>query len=164
LLSWSYLSFSYILKRTPITSTVIKSLNSYGNKKCKYLMFLKLFNLFYSYLPIGQRSICYSEFQWTQWFCQFESRSGMRCTTLCDRVCQWLATSRWFSPGTLVSFTNKIDWHDITEILLKVAFNTIKHASKRQTDHIRDHLWPQILFRNGSPSHVGDRKTFEMIT
>jgi len=22
-----------------------------------------------------------------------------RCTTLCDRVCQWLATGRWFSPG-----------------------------------------------------------------
>jgi hypothetical protein len=22
-----------------------------------------------------------------------------RCTTLCDKVCQWLATCRWFSPG-----------------------------------------------------------------
>jgi hypothetical protein len=22
-----------------------------------------------------------------------------RCTTLCDKVCQWLATGRWFSPG-----------------------------------------------------------------
>jgi hypothetical protein len=45
-----------------------------------------------------------------------------RCTTLCDKVCQWLATDRWFSP---VSFTNKTDCHDITEILLKVALNTI---------------------------------------
>jgi len=34
-------------------------------------------------------------------------------------------TGRWFSPGTLVSFTNKTDRHDITEILLKVALNTI---------------------------------------
>jgi len=31
----------------------------------------------------------------------------------------------WFSPGTTVSFTNKTDRHDITEILLKVASNTI---------------------------------------
>ena len=31
----------------------------------------------------------------------------------------------WFSPGTLVSSTNKTDHHDITEILLKVAFSTI---------------------------------------
>ena len=45
--------------------------------------------------------------------------------TLYDKICQWLAVGRWFSPGTLVSSTNKTDSHDITEILLKVAFNTI---------------------------------------
>jgi hypothetical protein len=49
-----------------------------------------------------------------------------RCTTLCDKVCQWLATGRWFSSGPPVSSTNKTDRHDITEILLKVALNTIK--------------------------------------
>ena len=32
---------------------------------------------------------------------------------------------RWFSPGTLVSTTNKTDRHDITEILLQVALKTI---------------------------------------
>ena len=32
---------------------------------------------------------------------------------------------RWFSPCTPVSYTNKTDRHDITEILLKVALNTI---------------------------------------
>jgi hypothetical protein len=32
---------------------------------------------------------------------------------------------RWFSLGTPVSSTNKTDRHDITEILLKVALNTI---------------------------------------
>ena len=31
----------------------------------------------------------------------------------------------WSSPDTPVSANNKIDLHDITEILLKVAFNTI---------------------------------------
>jgi hypothetical protein len=47
--------------------------------------------------------------------------------TFCDKVCQWLASGLWFSLGTLdlVSSNNKTDRHDITEILLKVAFNTI---------------------------------------
>ena len=39
---------------------------------------------------------------------------------------QLLATGLWFSPGTPMSSTNKTDRHDITEILLKVALNTIK--------------------------------------
>jgi len=30
-----------------------------------------------------------------------------------------------FSPDTQVSFTDKTDFHDIAEILLKVALNTI---------------------------------------
>ena len=46
-----------------------------------------------------------------------------RCTILCDKVCQWLLTGRWFSLGPLVSSTNETDHHDITEILLKVALN-----------------------------------------
>jgi hypothetical protein len=46
-------------------------------------------------------------------------------TTLCDKVCQWLATGRWFSPGTPVSSTNKTDSHDISEILLKVTLHSI---------------------------------------
>jgi len=43
------------------------------------------------------------------------------------KVCQWLATGRWFSPGTPVSSTNKTDLHDITDIFLQVALNTIAH-------------------------------------
>ena len=46
-------------------------------------------------------------------------------TTLCDKVCQLLVTGQWYSPGTLVSSINKTDRHDIAEILLKVALNTI---------------------------------------
>jgi hypothetical protein len=47
-----------------------------------------------------------------------------KCTTLCDKVCQW------FSPGSPVSSINKTDSHDILviEILLKVALNTIKQT------------------------------------
>ena len=53
----------------------------------------------------------------------------VRCTTLCDKVCQWLAAGWWFSPGTPVSSTNKTDCHNIAEILLKVALNTIKQTN-----------------------------------
>jgi hypothetical protein len=59
-----------------------------------------------------------------------------RCTTLCDKVCQWLATGQWFSPGPPVSSTNKTDRHDITEILLKVAFDTIKQTIAISTEII----------------------------
>jgi hypothetical protein len=45
--------------------------------------------------------------------------------TLCDQVSQRLAVCRWFSPGTPISATNKTDHRHITEILLKVGFNTI---------------------------------------
>jgi hypothetical protein len=48
-------------------------------------------------------------------------------TTLCAKVCQWLVSDRWVSLGTLVYFINKTDRHDITEILLKMALDTIPH-------------------------------------
>jgi hypothetical protein len=50
---------------------------------------------------------------------------GIFDTTLCDKVCQWLATGQWFSPGTPVYSTNKTDRYDIAKILLNVALNTI---------------------------------------
>jgi hypothetical protein len=53
-----------------------------------------------------------------------------RCTTLCDRVCQWLATGLWFSPETPISSTNKTERHDVTEILFNMALNTIKQTNK----------------------------------
>jgi hypothetical protein len=65
-----------------------------------------------------------------QWSCEFESRwwRGVLDTTLCNKVCQGLATSRWFSPGPPLSSTNKTNLHYITEILSKVALNTIKQT------------------------------------
>jgi hypothetical protein len=54
----------------------------------------------------------------------------------------------WFSQGPSISSTNKTDYHDIIEILLKVALNTIKQTNK-QTKHIVNmnqqllrELWP----------------------
>ena len=56
---------------------------------------------------------------WSRWNpCEFENRSwrGVLDTTLWNKVCQWLATDRWFSPGTPVSSTNKFDSHDIIQL------------------------------------------------
>ena len=57
------------------------------------------------------------------------SWQGVLDTTLCDKVCQCLETGPWFSLGTSVSSTNKTDRHDIIEILLKVALNTINQTN-----------------------------------
>ena len=46
-------------------------------------------------------------------------------TAASDKVYQLLAHGRWFSPGTPASSTTKTGHHDIAEILLKVALNTI---------------------------------------
>ena len=51
-----------------------------------------------------------------------------RCTRLAatsDKVYKLLAHGRWFSQGTPASSTTKTGRHDIAEILLKVALNTI---------------------------------------
>jgi hypothetical protein len=67
---------------------------------------------------------------------------------LCDKVCQWYAAYRWFSPGTPVYSTNKTDRHDITEALLKVELNiktltpfwnnNLQHLCNRITSRISD--------------------------
>ena len=62
-------------------------------------------------------------------FYPIRSRRGVLDTTLCDKVCQWLASGWWFSMGTPVSSTNKTDCHDITEILLKVTLNNTKQTN-----------------------------------
>jgi len=66
--------------------------------------------------------------------CEFLSRSwqGVLDTALSDKVCQCLATCRWFSPGTPVSSISKTDRHEIAEMLLKVALNTINKQANKQ--------------------------------
>ena len=55
---------------------------------------------------------------------------GVLDTTLCDK-------GRWFSPGTLVSSTNKTDRHDTTEILLKVGLGTINHKPTNKKNNLK---------------------------
>ena len=57
--------------------------------------------------------------------------SKKRCTRLavaCDKVYQLFAHDRWFSLGTPASSITKTGRHDIAEILLKVALNTINQS------------------------------------
>jgi hypothetical protein len=56
----------------------------------------------------------------------------VRSTTLCDKVCQWLATGQRFSLGPPVSSNNRTVRHDINEILLKVALNTIEQTKQTE--------------------------------
>jgi hypothetical protein len=62
----------------------------------------------------------------------FSNISAISCriSAASDKVYQLLAHGRWFSPGTLASSTTKTDRHDIAEILLKVALNTMKQTNK----------------------------------
>jgi len=62
---------------------------------------------------------------------KFYSCGSLGHSKILHDVCQWLATGRWFSPGSPVSSTNKTDHHDIIEILLKVALSTIKKQTNK---------------------------------
>jgi hypothetical protein len=43
---------------------------------------------------------------------------GVLYTSLCDKVCQWVSTGRWFTPDTPLSSTNKTDHHNIAKIVV----------------------------------------------
>ena len=51
-----------------------------------------------------------------------ESANPAHCEA---KLCQWFASGQWFSPSTPFFSTSKADRHNIAEILLKVALNTI---------------------------------------
>jgi hypothetical protein len=55
-----------------------------------------------------------------------------RLTVASDKVYQLLTHGRWFSPGTPTSSTTKTGRHDIAEILLKVALNTMNQIKSNQ--------------------------------
>jgi hypothetical protein len=69
------------------------------------------------------------------WCCEFESRSWQGVQHYVIKFV-WLTTGRWFSPGPPISSNNKTDRHNITEILLKVALNTIKQTNKQTRNTI----------------------------
>jgi hypothetical protein len=69
------------------------------------------------------------------------------CTRLAaasDKVYQFLAHGRWFSPGTPASSTTKTDPHDIAEILLKVVVNTINQIIKSLESHDQPYMYLEV--------------------
>ena len=97
------------------------------------LLFSQTFKLFgFPIIDRGHRSrdhvvvgftTTYTLSAYHHWSCQFEFRSwrGVLDTTLCEKVCQWLAVGGLFFSEYSA---NKTDLHD-TEILLKVTLSTI---------------------------------------
>ena len=112
-----------------------------------YLPFLKttllLINLWsWSYCIWIYNYLCYQCLSPLTLWVRTPLRRGELDTTLCDKICQWLATGRWFSLCSPLSSTNKTDRDDIPEILLKVVLNTINQT-------IPNHLFSLIfLFIN----------------
>ena len=73
---------------------------------------------------------------------------GILDTTLCNKVCQRLATGRWFSPGILVSSINKTDCHDITEIQCIVE-SGVKHQNPNtDLSDIKNSIWQLVQSKN----------------
>jgi hypothetical protein len=114
--------------------------------KFKTWFFIKLFSknqtLFrgrcgHDHMVVGF-STSYAISAYHHWSSKFESRTwlGVLDITFGDKVDQWHAAGLWFSPGTLVSFTNKTDSHDIIEILLKVALNTMTLILKHHSTNV----------------------------
>jgi hypothetical protein len=64
-------------------------------------------------------------------------------TAASDKVYQLLAHGQWFSPA---SSTTKTGRHDIAEILLKVALNTINQIKSNQSIKIQDKQQNQDVF------------------
>jgi hypothetical protein len=67
-----------------------------------------------------------------------------RLATAIDKLYQLLAHGRWFSPGIPASSTTKAGRHDIAEILLKVALNTINQT--KSTNKINNRFSVRIAF------------------
>ena len=59
------------------------------------------------------------------WCCGFNSRSGRGVQHYVIKFVSDLRQVNGFLPGPPVSFNNKSDCHNITELLLKVALNNI---------------------------------------
>ena len=55
-----------------------------------------------------------------------------RLAAASDKVYQFLTHGRWFAPGIPASSTTKTGFHDIAEILLKVALSTKHQPTKHR--------------------------------
>jgi len=75
-------------------------------------------------------------------------RRGVLDTTLCDKVCQWHVTGRWFSP---VTSTNKTDRYDITDNIVESG---VKHDDPSPKKIGWYGYWNHMCFWPYSSSHI----------
>jgi hypothetical protein len=80
-----------------------------------------------------------------------------------DKVYQLLAHGRWFSPGTPASSTTKTGRHDIVEILLKVALNTINQSNQPKSNRNMVEIRVITKLPNSEQSYKGKVKTHKYI-
>jgi hypothetical protein len=62
--------------------------------------------------------------------------AGVRDTILCDQVCQWLATGRWFSPWTPGFFILIFEIVDCTFIFKMTLNNLLNHYKNNKIDNL----------------------------
>ena len=83
---------------------------------------------------VGLPNSSYKHITYTAWvrlrLCKL-LKGCTRVAAASDKVYQFLAHGRWFSPGTTASSTTKTGRHDIAKILLKVVLST-KNQIKSQ--------------------------------
>ena len=85
----------------------------------------------------------------------FVNYNKTRLAAASDKVYRLLAHGRWFSPGTPASSTTKTGCHDIAEILLKVALNTINKYN--QTDFVFVGSTRSYCFQNQDKNNLASR-------
>jgi len=71
-------------------------------------------------------------------------KESTRHAAASDKNYQLLAYGRWFSQGTPASSTTKTGSHDIAEILLKVALNTINQIKSNHIAVTTTRLWNNL--------------------
>jgi hypothetical protein len=84
------------------------------------------------------------------WRCEFESHSS-EVYSIQHYVIKFVSDLQQvvgFSPGPPVSSTNKTDRYDITEILLKVALNTVTLILQSQTCQKTLYSLDWLIFNN----------------
>ena len=74
-----------------------------------------------------------------------QGNSNYKITAASDKDYQLLAHGQWFSPGTTASSTTKTGRHDIAEILLKLALNTINQSINPIINTSNEYLFIHLI-------------------
>ena len=109
--------------------------------------FFKSINVFYC-LPGGLFWLSKRVNRSCRIYTQLLISSIIQWTAGSDKVYQLLAHVRWFSAGTPASSTAKTGRHDIAEIMLKVALNTINKSINQSTSSNENAFECCISFRS----------------